>query len=327
MTWLTVAFILGGLVALVVGGDLLVKGSARLAALLGISPIVIGLTVVAFGTSAPELAVSLKAAFAGNSNIAIANVVGSNVFNILFILGASSLIKPLLIHSNMIRREMPLVILTSLAVYGMAFAGSIHRIHGAVLFSALIFYTVWLIREARQEKKRKSELERESQELYGKLKRGSSIAKALAYAVAGLLIIIVGADWLVKGAVMLAQALGVSDTVIGLTIVAVGTSLPEVVASIMATLRNERDIAVGNVVGSCIFNILAILGISGIFSPTALVVPLSVREFDLPILVGVSVLCWYFFATGKTLSRREGGVFLGLYVIYTAVLISRAQVV
>ncbi len=321
--WSVVVFLILGLVGLVGGGDLLVRGASKLAAVLGIPPIIIGLTVVAFGTSTPELAVSLKAAFGGNADIVISNVVGSNIFNVLLILGLSALVSPLVIHSQMIRREVPLMIAFSTLLYAMSWNSSIAQWEGAVLCVLIIAYTVWLIYEARQNRKENAELVKESEQEYGALKKNSILLPLLFVAI-GLGLVMFGADQLVKGAVLLAQSLGVSDTVIGLTIVAAGTSLPELVASVMATLKGERDIAVGNVVGSNIYNILAIVGISGAIVPGGLQVNSSILSFDLPFMVGVAVICWPFFKSGKQLSRREGLVFLVAYVAYTSYLIIQA---
>lgn len=325
MDWLLIGYWVGGIAALVVGGDLLVRGASRLAGLLGISPMVIGLTVVAFGTSTPELAVSLEAALKGNANIAIANVVGSNIFNVLFILGVSALIAPLLIHSTMIRREVPIMIAVSGLFWFFCRDLNIVFWEALVLFGLIIAYTAWLVIEARQQKAENAEIQKESEIEYGKLKtQGPNGWVSTALIIFGLGIVMLGADWLIKGAVQTAQFFGISDTIIGLTIVAAGTSLPEVVASIMATLKGERDIAVGNVIGSNIYNILAIIGLSGLVVPSGIQVDPNILAFDLPVMFGVALLCLPFFKTGKTLSRLEGCTFLALYVGYTVYLIQTA---
>jgi cation:H+ antiporter len=321
----TILFLIGGLVFLVIGGELLVRGASRLASALGVAPIVIGLTVVAFGTSTPDLAVSLKAALAGNADISISNVVGSNIFNVLFILGVSALISPLIIHSQMIAREVPIMIATSILLALFSIGGTIQRWEGMVLFAGIIFYTTWLVLEAKKKRSENLELERESEQEYGSLKTEKKpLALSIAFIVIGLGVVMLGADWLVDGAVTLAKTLGVSDTVIGLTIVAAGTSLPEVVASIMATIKGERDIAVGNVVGSNIYNILAIVGISGTIVPGGLAVNTTMMNFDIPVMVGVALICWPFFKTGNRISRFEGVIFLAAYIAYTGYLITQA---
>ncbi|MFP5519250.1 MAG: calcium/sodium antiporter [Bdellovibrionia bacterium] len=317
-----------GLVFLVVGGEFLVRGASQLAAIIGIPPVVVGLTIVAFGTSAPELAVSLKAALGGNADIAVANVVGSNNFNVLFILGISALVSPLIIHSQMITREVPILIGASLLLGGMAYMGkNISPAEGALLAILIVAYTAWLVYEALKNKKANQELIRESEQEFSAPKKGKGKAAliSLVYVVGGLAVIMFGADWLVKGAITLAKLLGVSDTVIGLTIVAAGTSLPEVVASVMATIKGERDIAVGNVVGSNIYNIFAILGISGFIAPEGLNVSDSLLYFDIPVMILVSLIMWPIFKTGQRISRKEGAFFLISYVLYTLYLIVNAQ--
>lgn len=317
--------LISGLVFLVLGGELLVRGASQLASAIGISPIVIGLTVVAFGTSTPELAVSLDAALKGNADIAIANVVGSNIFNVLFILGVSAMISPLIVHSQMIRREIPIMIGVSGLIYLMALNGVVGRFEGLILFLGIIGYTTWLVIEAKKNKKENQEIKAESElEYKEKPSSSKSLISAILFVIVGLAVIMFGAEWLVSGAVQLAKSLGVSDTVIGLTIVAAGTSLPEVVASIMATIKGERDIAVGNVVGSGIYNILAILGLASVVVPSGLNVSESLLKYDFPIMILSALMCFVFFKTGGQLSRREGVFFLLSYVAYTAFIVQMA---
>jgi len=319
----TIGLIIGGLALLTVGGELLVRGAAALAALVGVSPLVIGLTVVSFGTSAPELAVSVQAGLGGNPDIAIGNVVGSNIFNVLFVLGACALIAPLIVSVQLVRREVPIMIVLAFLMTGLVLDGQIGRLDGALLFGILVAYTVWSIVSSRKETEAARQ---EYAEAFGPEqlapKRGVvPLLKQLALVIGGLLILVLGSRWLVTGAVNLAQALGVSDVIIGLTIVAAGTSLPEVVASLVATLKNERDIAIGNVVGSNIFNILGILGISALVVPGGLPVVTSVLNFDLPVMLAVMVACLPVFFTGMSIARWEGGLFLAYYVVYTAYLV------
>jgi cation:H+ antiporter len=320
-----ILMLIGGLTFLVMGGEFLVRGASRLAVTLGIPSVVIGLTVVAFGTSTPELAVSLEAALGGNADISVSNVVGSNIFNTFFILGISALISPLIIHSQMITREVPIMIGTSVLMYLFSLGGNIGRFEGLVLFLGIIAYTSWLVVEALKNKKENRELVKESEQEFGKIKaENPSTLVSILLVVGGLGIVMLGADWLVKAAVTMAKSLGVSDTVIGLTIVAAGTSLPEVVASVMATIKGERDIAVGNVIGSNIYNILAITGLAGAIAPDGLNVNSSLLRVDIPVMIGAAAICWPFFKTGKQLSRLEGGIFLATYVGYTYYLISQA---
>lgn len=315
------SLLVGGLLFLILGGEFLVRGATRLAQMLGISPIVIGLTVVAFGTSTPELAVSLKAAFDGNANIAIANVVGSNIFNTLFILGICGLISPLIIHSQVIRREVPLMVAASAVLLLLSFGGVVSQVEGCFLFASLIAYTLWLIRDAKRHRAENQELERESVEKFQESPQHAKLWKVILLIATGLAFVMLGANWLVFSATEIARALGVSDTVIGLTIVAAGTSLPEVMASIVATYKGERDIAIGNVVGSNIYNILAIVGLSGAIVPGGLQVDPAMLNFDIPLMILAAAICWPFFKTGKRLSRPEAIVFLAAYAAYTAHLI------
>ena len=311
-----------GLVTLVVGADAMVRGASRLAVTFGISPLVVGLTVVAFGTSAPELAVSVGATLGGNPDLAIGNVIGSNIANILLILGISALITPLLVAEQIIRQEVPLRIGASVLRVVMALDGSISRLEGAILFALVIAYTVFLIRQSRRAS-REVEEEFASEIPSSDWDRHWSVQAALI--VGGLALLVLGADWLVDAAVAVAQAFGVSDLVIGLTIVAVGTSMPEVATSIVAALRGQRDIAVGNVVGSNVFNIFAVIGATGLVSATGIPVPEAARNFDLWVMLAVAFACLPILITGREIARWEGGVFLGYYAAYTAWLVLSAQ--
>jgi cation:H+ antiporter len=318
-----ILFLVLGLAALVAGGELLVRGASALAALLGLSPLVIGLTVVAFGTSAPELAVSVQAGLAGNGDIAVGNVVGSNIFNVLFILGAAALIAPLVVGAQIVRREVPIMIGVSVLLMLLTLDGTIGLLDGILLFALLIVYTAWSVISSRRET---AAIKAEYAQEYGEAKlspqRGPLvIARDLALIAGGLALLIVGSDWLVGSAVSIAASLGVSSVIIGLTIVAAGTSLPEVVTSIVATLKNERDIAIGNVVGSNIFNIAGILGLSSMISPGGLAVPQAIVTFDMPVMIAVAVATLPIFWTGMTIRRWEGVLFLGYYVAYTTYLV------
>lgn len=317
MTWLMLA---AGLVLLVFGADYLVKGAARLAGAFGIPSLVIGLTVVAFGTSAPELAVSVKAAWTGQAELAIANVVGSNIFNVLFILGLAAVIMPLVISKQLIRQDVPLMIVASIVVAWMAQDGQIERAEAAVLFVGLISYTVFLFVQG----KKQGVTDSGDEEVEAMLKESHPMWQNILFVVGGLALLVLGARWLVGSAVELATAWGVSEAVIGLTIVAAGTSLPEVMTSVIATIKGERDIAVGNVVGSNIFNILCVLGLSGLISPTPLAASAQLATLDIPVMLAVAVLCLPLFFVGATLTRFEGLLFLIGYVGYTWLLIALA---
>lgn len=319
MSYLTILLFVAGLCLLVAGAEILVRGASKLAAALGISPLVVGLTVVAFGTSAPELAVSIQSSFAGGSDIALGNVIGSNIFNILFILGLSATISSLVVAQQLIRLEVPLMIGISILVFIFGLDGKIGRLNGIVLFAGIIVYTVFLIRKSRSENK---EIQDEYKKEYGANGKSTSLHMMNAgLIIAGLFLLVLGARWLVNGAVAFAQLLGVSELVIGLTIVAAGTSLPEVAASTVAAFRGEKDIAVGNVVGSNLFNLLSVLGLSSIVSPDGIRVSVSALSFDIPVMIAVSVACLPVFFTGNLIARWEGLLFLGYYVAYTVYLV------
>lgn len=313
-------FFLLGLAALILGAELLVRGASRLALSLGISPLVVGLTVVAFGTSSPELAVSVQSAWSGQVDIALGNVVGSNIFNVLFILGLSAIIVPLMVDQQLVRQEVPLMIAASLLLWGLAADGGIERWEGVLLTGLLGAYSVLVIRQSRRETAA-------IREEYAEAMPGDGgawdrhWAVQLLLVVGGLVLLVLGSHWLVEAAVTLARALGVSELVIGLTLIAAGTSLPEVATSVMAAIRGERDIAVGNVVGSNLFNILGVLGVSATLAPVSLSVAPALLGFDLPVMVAVAVVCLPIFFTGSLIARWEGVLLFAYYLAYTAYLI------
>lgn len=317
-------FLVIGLVLLVVGAEALVRGASKLAATFGVSPLVIGLTVVAFGTSAPEMAVSTVSGLSGQANIALGNVIGSNIFNILLILGVSALVAPLVVSMQLIRLDVPLMIGVSVVAYLFALNGVIGRGEGVLLFAGIFAYTVFLIRQSRRESR---EIQQEFAREYGdkEPRSAKAILKDAVLILAGLALLVLGSKWLVDGAVAIAQRLGVSDLVIGLTIVAAGTSLPELATSVVASLRGERDIAVGNVVGSNLFNLMAVLGLAGLVSPAGIAVSPQAVRVDLPVMVAVAAVCLPVFLTGKRISRLEGFLFLAAYAGYTAFLVMTAR--
>lgn len=322
-TWTVAAALVGGLAVLTVGADRLVAGASRLALLAGVSPLVVGLTVVAYGTSTPELVVSVKAGLGGNPDIAMGNVVGSNVFNVLFILGVAGLLAPLAVARQLVRLEVPIMIGASLLVWVLALDGRIGAADGALLTAAIVVYSTWSIRRSRREEAAKAAGGAAPAPAGG---RGRVLARGLVEVAVGLALLVLGARWFVDGAVSLAKALGVSDLVIGLTIVAAGTSLPEVATSVVATWRGERDIAIGNVVGSNIYNLLAILGVAALVTPGGLAVAPSLLAFDVPVMAAVAVACLPIFLTGYSIARLEAATFLGLYLAYAAYLVLAAQV-
>lgn len=317
---LTLILFVAGLALLVIGAESLVRGASRLAAAIGISPLVIGLTVVAFGTSAPEMAVSSVSALNGAADIAVGNVVGSNIFNVLFILGASALIAPLIVSQQLVRLDVPIMIGVSVLALIFVADGTLDRLEGAVLFAGIVTYTVFLVIQSRRERNAQVQAEYE-QEFAEKPKGTGGVLLNLGFIVFGLIALVIGSRWLVDGAVAIARALGVDEVIIGLTIVAAGTSLPEVATSIMASIRGERDIAVGNVVGSNIFNLLAVLGMAGLVAPQGLPVSLSVLRFDIWVMIAVAIACLPIFFTGLKIARWEGALFLLYYAAYTAYLI------
>lgn len=320
---MTYLLMIVGFGLLIIGGELLVKYSSRLAAILKVSPLVIGLTVVAMGTSAPELSVSIISALNGKADIALGNVVGSNIFNVLFILGVSALFAPLVVAQRLIRWDVPIMIVVSILVYLFSWSGFIERGEGLFLSLGLIAFTILVIKTSPKESKEvKSEYEKEfgEKDTFKPNLFGPSILILISL---GLLVL--GSRWFVDGAVAVARVFGVSELIIGLTIVAAGTSMPEVFASIIATRRGELDIAVGNVVGSNIFNILGVLGISSLIPTEGIAVSPVAISFDIPVMVAVAVACLPIFFTGHKISRWEGAVFLFYYAAYTGFLILDAK--
>ena len=288
---------------------------------------VIGLTVVAFGTSAPELAVSVSSALAGRADIAVGNVVGSNIFNVLFILGASALIVPLAVNSTLIRSDVPLMIAASLLAAAQCLDGSVSRVEGGLLFAGLLVYTARCVtagrRESSSDQSGQQPSDTGSTGLVPPDKTHSRLRNVLLIA-AGLVLLVLGSEWLVAAATTLARQMGISELVIGLTIVAAGTSLPEVATSIVAAMKGERDIAVGNVVGSNLFNILGVLGLAAALSPGGIAVSVQALTFDIPVMVASAVACFLVCLSGREISRFEGALLLGSYIAYTGMLISRA---
>jgi cation:H+ antiporter len=311
----------GGLIALTAGAEVLVRGASRIASSMGISPLAVGLTVVALGTSSPELAVGVGAAIVGQGDIAVGNVVGSNIFNVLVILGLSALIVPLTVAHQIVRFDVPLLIACSLVLALMSMDGMLGRSDGTVLFTGVVLYTAFLVWQARKERDEKVIAE------YAGVYPGSVARRwlvNLGLIALGLILLVLGAEWLVDAAVVFAKRLGISELVIGLTIVAAGTSLPEVAASVVAAIKGERDIAVGNAIGSSIYNILLVLGVTAFVSPAGIAVAQSVQNFDLPVMIAVSVACLPILFTGYRIDRWEGAVFLAYYIAYTGYVVLKA---
>jgi len=325
MDFMTFVALVVGLVALVLGAEWLVRGSSSLASRLGIAPIIVGLTVVAFGTSAPEMAVSVQGALSGNADVALGNVVGSNSFNILFILGVSAVVSGLSIEQRLLRFDIPLLIVVSVISYVLSLNGLVGRVEGVVLFIGILAYTAWLIRGARTEQSEtvKAEYEAEVKSVERSTLQASMLFQ-IGLVIAGLGLLIIGSRLLVSSATEIAEALGVSDLVIGLTVVAAGTSLPELATSVLAAIRGQRDIAVGNVVGSNIFNLLAVLGASAAVSDAGILVNDEALRLDFPVMIVATIvlvpICW----NGFMIKRWEGAVLIAFYIAYVVYLIMSA---
>lgn len=306
-----VLFILG-FVLLVGGANLLVEGASSLARLLGVSPLIVGLTVVAFGTSAPELAVSVQSSLQGQTDLAIGNVVGSNILNILLVLGVAAIITPISVHERVVKLEVPIMIAVSVLLLVLSFDGMLSRLDGALLFSGILLYILFTIKT--QHKVEVSESEQESSSGF------VGIILQLLFIIIGLGLLVLGSQWLVNGAVVIAELFGLSKLVIGLTIISIGTSLPELATVVVASLKKQEDLVVGNVVGSNLFNILLVLGATSLVAPNGIVVSETAIGFDMPIMIAVAFLCLPILFNGK-IQRWEGGLFLGLYVAYTTYLL------
>ena len=320
MTLTSLATFVVGLVALVAGAEGLVRGAARIAARTGLSSVVIGLTVVAFGTSTPELAVSANAVLNGSGDLAIGNVVGSNIANVLLILGLSALVGGgLVVAQRIVRIDVPIMIGASILILLLSLDGTLGSIEGAALVGLIVTYTVWTVRSARAENA--GVVAEYDDALDPESLRRTPFVVDIVLVVVGLGLLVGGARWMVNSASTMAADLGASDLVIGLTIVAVGTSMPELATSVLAAIRGERDIAVGNAVGSNIFNLLAVLGVSAVIADGGIAVLETVQRFDLPVMTAVAVACLPVFLTGYLLSRWEGAVFVAYYVAYVTYLV------
>jgi cation:H+ antiporter len=291
------------------GGELLVRGSASLAMGLRVPPLVVGLTVVAYGTSAPEAAVTVSAARDGSGAVGLGNVIGSGIFNVLVVLGLSALVAPLRVSRQLIRTEVPIMIAASLLLWLLCLDGALGGADGALLLLLMLAYTAFTVRNGRSNHDPGAALEAGPTGFAGWSGRALLV-------LAGLGMLVMGAGWLVDGSVAAARTLGVSELVIGLTVVAAGTSLPEVAASLVASLRGQREIAIGNVVGSNIFNVLFAVGAAAFLAPGPLHVPPAMLAFDLPLLLAVQVACLPIFFRNSRIDRWEGALFVAGYAAY-----------
>ena len=311
----TILVLLAGLVLLILGGDFLVRGASGIALRAKITPLVVGLTVVAFGTSAPELLVSLKAALAGTPDIAIGNVVGSNICNLALVLGLTAVIRPIGVNKDSLKFDWPMTMGASLLLYFLVMDGWVNTLDGALFVAILITFTVFIIRKSRKETKASEALE----DLDIPAPSGKPV-KDYLFVLLGGVGLYFGAEWFVSSSVTLAAFLGVSERVISITVVALGTSLPELFTSVIASVKKETDMAVGNLVGSNIFNVLSILGITSIV--TQIEVNELMRDVDMVWMLAITALILPMMLTRRTVSRLEGGILLTVYVAYTYSVVS-----
>ena len=321
--WMNLGWLVLGLTLLYFGAEWLVKGSSEMALRLGISPLVVGLTVVAFGTSAPELLVSLQANLKTppQGDIALGNVVGSNICNIALILGVGAILRPIVVNMQVVRREMPILLLSSIVFVAMLWDGTIVRWEGALLVLGIVIYVVSSIRMAKHEPVTGQFDEMSADELAAIAKGGvGRIFYDVALVCVGLAVLVYGADRMVESGVALARIFSVPPAIIALTLVAFGTSLPELATSVVASLKNQGDIITGNAVGSCIFNILAVIGITSVVAPLG---ASELNRIDLWVMLGLTVLIIPILATGRRLSRGEGVILLVGYVSYCGYLVQR----
>lgn len=308
-----VLLLVAGVVLLVGGGEALVRGASTLAQRLGLSPLVVGLTVVSFATSAPELAVTVRASLSGSPGLAVGNVVGSNVANILLVVGVAGTITALAVQSPVVRRDVPLLIALSLLFWALSWDGVVTRLDGAVLLILLLVYTVRTVLRSRQGK--------DPGAVDDAPEAPGGIPVAVLLVAGGVGLLVWGASWLVSGAVDIATALGLSETVVGLTFVAIGTSLPELATSVLAALRGSVEMAVGNAVGSCLFNLGAVMGLTAVVSPTGVPVTQGAVSFDIPVMIVVAGTLLPIVFTGQRVARREAWLFVAYYVAFTTYLL------
>lgn len=317
---------LAGLAVLIVGAEFVTRGGSDLASRLGVPPILIGSTIVAIGTSAPELAVGIDAALQGNGALAVGNIAGTNTVNLLLILGLSALLHPLALHRRTLGLDLPVMVAAGLALLLLSLDGRLTRFDGAVLIAAGLAYTAAVLRTARRESRAvrmQCAPEYAAPDAGGRARR--DILRSLAALVLGIGVIVVAADWFVDGAVALARLWGVSDAFIGLTVVAIGTSSPELVTTVVSTLRKQRDIAIGNLLGSSVYNIVFILGAACLVAPEGLPVAPELLRVDIPVMALVALVCIPVFLSERRISRTEGALFIGAYALYLgSLLLARA---
>lgn len=315
-------FCLAGLAALVIGAEMLVRGGSALARLLRVSPAVIGLTVIALGTSAPELAVGVDASLKGNGALAVGNIAGTNTVNILLVLGLSAVIKPLSLRQQTLKLDLPAMLVAAIALFVLARDGVLSRVDGLILIALGATYSCLLFRTALRERAAaKATGGDEERRETGAGRTGYAILRDLTRLFGGILVVVLGADWLVNGGIAIAGIWGVSDAFIGLTIVAIGTSAPELVTTIVSTLRGKREIAIGNLLGSSTYNIAFILGITCLVPADGLPAPDEVAMIDIPVMMAAVIACVPVFLIGRHVSRLEGSLFVASYALYLGYLL------
>lgn len=302
-----------GLAALIAGAELVLRAGTRLAARLGVSPLVIGLTVVSIGTSAPELAVGVDAVWVGAGDLAVGNIAGTNLVNLLLILGLSALLRPLTLHGQILRFDLPMMALAAISLLLMTLDRTLSRTDGVLLVAIALIYTAVILRVSRREL---ASVRAEYEAEYAPPPSPKGKFVDIVLLVAGIAVVVLGAHGLVGGSVDLAQQLGVSDALIGLTIVSIGTSAPELVTTLVATVRNDRDVAVGNLIGSSVYNIAFILGVTTLTAPGGITVSEQLVQVDLPLMTAAVLLCIPVFLSGRRVHRFEGGLFVVLYLGY-----------
>ena len=314
-----IGFILAGLAVLIVGANLLVKGASQLALALGIAPLVVGLTVVAFGTGAPELAVGIQSSLANKTGLLLGNAVGSNIYNVLFILGVCAIVTPLAVAPQIIRFDIPILIGAGLTLWLMARDTVVSRTDGAVLIAGLIVYTIFVIVQSRRE------TARVEKDYAAQLDEASRPDRRFwlhgLFIVGGLALLTVGSDLLIRGAVAIAEAMGLAEVIVGMTVVTLGTTAPELSACLVAAWKGQRDIAVGNIVGSNLFNILAVVGVGGAVAPHGVEVGERMISFGIPVMTAVQFACLPIFFAGRAIRRWEGVLFLFFFALYLAFLV------
>ncbi len=310
---MTYLLIVGGFALLLFGGEIVVRGAVRLSERLGISPMIVGLTVIGFGTSLPELVVNVNAALSGSTGLAIGNVVGSNIANTMLVIGVAAAIQPLVVAPELIRRDTVAMVAATLVFIGIGILSSrVEWWHGALMVIVLCAYLVLTVQQDAKTTAAVSEAPLGESRSAG----GRSLGVHIALVIVGLAAVMIGADWLVTGATSLAEQLGVPDAIIGLTVIAIGTSLPELATASAAALRGHSDVALGNVVGSNIFNLFGVAGITALFAP--LPFPSNILQLDLWVLLGTAFLLMFVMLTGRCISRIEGSVLALLYWVYIA---------